>query len=74
MEVSEDRIVLKGKKYGNKMVMTKLTESAGSYMQKVLDMQEKMAAVPRMKMVVGGKVKSPGAVRYFCARKMVLTY
>ena len=55
MEVSEDRIVLKGKKYGNKMVMTKLTESAGSYMQKVLDMQEKMAAVPRMKMVVGGK-------------------
>ena len=24
--------------------MTKLTESAGSYMQKVLDMQEKMAA------------------------------
>lgn len=41
MEVSEDRIVLKGKKYGNKMVMTKLTESAGSYMQKVLDMQEK---------------------------------
>ncbi len=26
--------------------MTKLTESAGSYMQKVLDMQEKMAAVP----------------------------
>ncbi len=55
MEVSEDRIVLKGKKYGNKMVMTKLTESAGSYMQKVLDMQEKMAAVPRMKMIVGGK-------------------
>lgn len=55
MEVSEDRIVLKGKKYGNKMVMTKLTESAGSYMKKVLDMQEKISAVPRMKMIVAGK-------------------
>lgn len=55
MEVSEDRIVLRGKKYGNKMVMTKLTESADSYIKKVLAMQEKMSAVPRMKMIVAGK-------------------
>lgn len=55
MKVSEDSIILKGKKYENKMVMTKLTESAGSYMQKVLAMQSKLAAIPRMKMIVGGK-------------------
>lgn len=55
MESSADRLVLRGKKYGNTMVMTKLTESADSYIQKVLDMQEKMDAVPRMKMIVAGK-------------------
>lgn len=55
MEVSENHIVLKGKKYGNKMVMTKLTENAQSYIQKVLDMQEKLESVPRLKMIVGGK-------------------
>lgn len=56
MESSADRLVLRGKKYGNTLVMTKLTESADSYIQKVLDMQEKMDAVPRMRMVVGGKI------------------
>ena len=56
MESSADRLVLRGKKYGNTLVMTKLTESADSYIQKILDMQEKMDAVPRMRMVVGGKI------------------
>ena len=55
MEASADRLVLRGKKYGNTLVMTKLTESADSYIQKILDMQEKMSAVPRMKMIVAGK-------------------
>ncbi|WP_297676355.1 DUF4302 domain-containing protein [uncultured Bacteroides sp.] len=55
MESSADRLVLRGKKYGNTLVMTKLTESADSYIQKILDMQEKMDAVPRMKMIVSGK-------------------
>lgn len=55
MEVSKDRIVLKGKKYGNKLVMTKLTEDAESYIQGVLDMRKKLEAVPRTKMSVEGK-------------------
>ena len=55
MEASADRLVLRGKKYGNTLVMTKLTESADSYIQKILDMQEQMSAVPRMKMIVAGK-------------------
>ena len=55
MEASADRLVSRGKKYGNTLVMTKLTESADSYIQKILDMQEKMSAVPRMKMIVAGK-------------------
>lgn len=54
MEVSEDRIVLKGKKYGNKMVMTKLTESAGSYMQRYWICRKNICCASH-EMIVAGK-------------------
>lgn len=54
-EVSDDVILLKGKMYGNILRLTRLTEPADVYMGKVLDMSNRMAASPRLRIEVAGQ-------------------
>ncbi|MDO5419532.1 MAG: DUF4302 domain-containing protein [Bacteroides sp.] len=57
-KIGNDTIVLKGKRYGYYMQLTRLKEPASAYMEKVLNMFNTMAASPRMRIEVGGKTYS----------------
>lgn len=54
-KVGNDTILLKGKKYGNRMQLIRLKEPAADYLNKVMAVAETMAASPRMRLVVAGK-------------------
>ena len=53
-EVGQDIILLKGKKHGNRMMLTRLREPASTYIKKVLDMSDRLSASPRLRLEVNG--------------------
>ena len=52
--VGQDTILLKGKKHGNRMMLTRLKEPAGTYIKKVLDMSARLSSSPRLRLEVNG--------------------
>lgn len=57
-QVGNDTIQLKGKRYGNRIQLIRLQESADAYLSKVIETGEKMAHSPRATMQIGGKAYS----------------
>lgn len=52
---SQDSIFLKGKKYGNEMILVRLNEAPEKYVSDVLATDTAVAMVPRPKMTIDGK-------------------
>lgn len=67
---TDNVITLKGKKTGNRMTLTKLTEPYDSYLAKISNSRQKFASVPQISLTVGGKV----LVATKTSAKLNLTY
>jgi hypothetical protein len=55
LKVENDIITLKGKKHGDILIMSKLQESARSYLEKLFIIEDKLIGVPRMRLFAGGE-------------------
>ena len=55
ISASPDSVVLRGKRYGNKLCMYPLHESAADYVKKVTAMRTTLTAIPRKRAVVDGQ-------------------
>ena len=55
ISASPDSVVLRGKRYGNKLCMYPLKETATDYVTKVADMRTTLTAIPRKRAVVDGQ-------------------
>ncbi len=53
MKAETEKLILKGKKYGNTMVMTRLDIPAKAELDKILQMQRLMSKMPYEKIVIG---------------------
>lgn len=55
MRQEGNRLIMKGKKYGNAIVMTRIETSINEELKKILDMQQKLVKIPFEKIDIGGK-------------------
>lgn len=65
MRVTDNEIVLRGKKYGNTMRMTRLTMPCSDYIHEEVATRARQAVIPRMRLVAGGRsvgIKISGTV------------
>ena len=55
MKQEGNRLIMKGKKYGNTMIMTRIDNSSKEELKKILDMQKSLLKLPFRKIDIAGK-------------------